>query len=207
MHSENEAAALRLKKLETQIEAYHAGQDPDPTESSTGGEPIDAGTLQQQLEDVSEQLGQSIKSLEEQGLEIGWQFYPYCGEGHSDEACNGRVGWEKKNDVGESSIDGRENAASIWDIASTIDFALWFFMSTLAGVLIGLGGPFWFRVFTSLSQVFQVLKALTPGVRKPAKDESLPPKKTVEDPVKPESVLDAFQVAVDVALQSSPKTS
>ena len=73
----------------------------------------------------------------------------------------------------------------------------------MAGVLIGLGGPFWFRVFTSLSRAFQALKALGLGRRKPAKSES-PPEKTAEDSAKPKNLLDALKVTVALSMAASP---
>jgi hypothetical protein len=194
---ENEVAAIRLEELKAQIEAYYAQQDSNSSTASADLEPADARNLQQQLQDVSERLEQSIQSLEDQGLEVGWLYYPYCNEGNSDDACNDRVGWKK--------ADGSE--ASTGEIVWTMDFAVWLFMSTLAGVLIGLGGPFWFRVFSSLSQVFQALRALGLGARKPAKDEPSQPNKATEDPVKPVDVLDAFTVAAKVNQQVSSMAS
>ena len=73
----------------------------------------------------------------------------------------------------------------------------------MAGVLIGLGGPFWFRVFTSLSRAFHALKALGPGGRKPAKSEP-PPEKTAEDSAKPKNLLDALKVTVALNMAASP---
>lgn len=39
-------------------------------------------------------------------------------------------------------------------------FVRWFLGVVLAGFLIGLGGPFWYKVFTSLSHVIQTLRSL-----------------------------------------------
>jgi len=43
---------------------------------------------------------------------------------------------------------------------TTRTFTAWVFDLALAGFLIGLGGPFWYRVYSSLSQVAQILRSI-----------------------------------------------
>ena len=82
---------------------------------------------------------------------------------------------------------------------AALKFLRWLGLSILAGILIGLGGPSWFRVFSSLSQIFQMLRSLGVG-RKPeqakAQQTAAPP--LAEESAKPKDVVDAFRVAAQV---------
>ncbi|MEM6727848.1 MAG: hypothetical protein AAF618_05055 [Pseudomonadota bacterium] len=64
---------------------------------------------------------------------------------------------------------GAEEAASFWATSaaclSASGFWFWVVNVALSGVLIGLGGPFWYRVYAGLSQTAQVLRALGGGAR------------------------------------------
>ncbi|WP_415236886.1 hypothetical protein [Sneathiella sp.] len=73
-------------------------------------------------------------------------------------------------------------------------YVRWFFMCVLSGVLIGLGGPFWYRVFTKISQLTTLLKAVGFGARKEVEESKQPPK-TAEEKMRPETVSDAFLTA------------
>lgn len=189
-HKKNQDAVASLDKLKNNIEKLQAS----PTTSTSEDPTPDVGTLQHQLDDISKQVLESVEKMEAQGLAIGWQYYPICAKGHKDEACDGRVGW----------IDKHDKEQGVFDIALTSESGLWLLMSSLAGVLIGFGGPFWFKVFTGLAQVFHVMRALGFGGRKPAKEGHPPPDKTAEDSAKPKDVLDAFKVAVAVNMNASP---
>ena len=83
-------------------------------------------------------------------------------------------------------------------------FFQWLGMTILAGVLIGLGGPFWYHVFTSLSQLFQLLKAIGLGgtSRPEATPEQITPSESAEDSAKPKNIIDAFKIAAQVHAQS-----
>lgn len=129
-----------------------------------------------------DEISADVKALEASGLPVGHSFYPYCrGEPEADTRCS--------------------DSASFWEGA--VKFLQWLSLSVLAGILIGLGGPFWFRVFSSLSQIFQLLRSLgigrggkaanAQGADARTQAEPLP-----EDTAKPTSVVDAFKVAVQV---------
>ena len=195
---ENAEAVQRLKELQDEIEKL---QQEGSAGSVNEDENPDTGTLQQQFKDVSEQVKQSLSKLEAQGLAIGWHLYPFCAEANIDAACDGRAGWKDKNgnEVGFLAI--------VCTIVGTGDFYVWLLMTSLAGVLIGLGGPFWYKVFSGFSQLFQVMRALGLGGSKSKKEEpSAPPEKTAEDSAKPKDVLDAFKIAVAANTTTSPIT-
>lgn len=60
----------------------------------------------------------------------------------------------------------------------------WVFGVALAGFLIGLGGPFWYRVFASLSNLLQVLRSIKGEPRR----EAIEPNKSSQQPASQELV-------------------
>jgi len=55
---------------------------------------------------------------------------------------------------------------------TTVDYLLWVLKVMLAGFLIGLGGPFWYKVFTGLSHIVQVLRTFRGQPRQEAISKS-----------------------------------
>lgn len=85
------------------------------------------------LESTVADLRQQVRSTVAMGLPIGIRYFPWCqGDGDVDPACEARGPW-----------------------ARLLVSLRWFFSVTLAGVLIGLGGPFWFDVYSKLSRFMQ----------------------------------------------------
>ena len=81
-----------------------------------------------------------------------------------------------------------------------VAFAHWVVLTALAGFLIGLGGPFWFRVFSGLSQIAQMLRSIGIGGKKAEPEgTTADPQTPPDDPAKPKDVIDAFVVAAKVA--------
>lgn len=145
---------------------------------------LESGGLQdeqsQEIKKNIDELSARMKALDATGLPIGHSFFPYCGEDAAGDPACGKGGGDY-----------------------LLEFARWIALAVLAGVLIGLGGPFWFRVFSGLSQVFQVLRSL--GVGSGGKGENAGEadvdKETMPPPDKsaqPKDVIDAFKVAVRV---------
>ena len=96
------------------------------------------------------------------GLPIGWAYYPYCLDAETkDLQC------KPITEMLAGYVKAGEEA-SLWDRATEPfkqDFwaaATWLFGILLTGVLIGLGGPFWFDVAVRLSQVRQALTGKAP---------------------------------------------
>ncbi len=136
-----------------------------------------------EIEQRIQETRTGIARLSDQGLPIGYSYYPYCLDGGAgDAACS------DTSDAGPGSL------------------ARWAVLTVTAGVLMGLGGPFWYRVFSSLSQLFQVLRAVGIGSKtQQAKPEEVTAPPEVEDSVKPTSVLDAFLVAANGRRQAEGK--
>lgn len=74
-----------------------------------------------------------LKSLRDRHLPIGWQQFPYC----------------QKAGTGADALCGSDQEP---------DYVFWFFRVLVTGLLIGLGGPFWFDVAKRLAAVRTVLR-------------------------------------------------
>ena len=129
------------------------------------------------IEEASTAIQKKVQSLESAELPIGYAYFPYCGNS-TDQSC-------KDTDISH--------------------YFRWFFMCLLSGMLIGLGGPFWYRVFSVFSQIVQMMRALGIGRKPEEKDKgevsTIP---APEDSAKPKSVIDAFKVAASVHWYSPP---
>ncbi|WP_138465142.1 hypothetical protein [Poseidonocella sp. HB161398] len=91
---------------------------------------------------------------EEAGLPIGFTYYPHC-----------LIAPEINMIQQQISVDG--GAAGPPDLSCApgelrepwwSGLPIWFVNVAISGFLIGLGGPFWYKVFSGLSQLTQVLK-------------------------------------------------
>ncbi|MEM6826289.1 MAG: hypothetical protein AAF566_14375 [Pseudomonadota bacterium] len=111
-------------------------------ENATGAieEPPDPetdGAFDDLIEAINETQRSVSELTRERGLPIGFDYYPY-----GDEDCP----------------LGRDDCGHV-------AFFQWVLYTLFAGVLIGLGGPFWYRVFSALSHVAQLLRAVRGDVR------------------------------------------
>ena len=145
------------------------------------------GSLKAEQADILKQqamkLIASVQKIEKQGLPIGSKYFPYCSS-------------EKK--TGLCIAVGDKNFIQIFRV-HTRDTIRWIMLTILAGILIGLGGPFWFRVFNGLSQVAQMLRAVGLGKKSsPSEAAGTPPVTAAEASAKPNNVKDAFKVAAAV---------
>ena len=137
------------------------------------------------LKGVTAAVNSKVDILEAQGLPIGFAFYPWCNAANLAGAC---ADMEKGKFLANAKKD-------------ELLFLRWVAFCLLSGLLIGLGGPFWFRVFTNLSQLGQILRSVGIGRReKVAEANAAPP---VDETVRPRDVADAFRVAAAVHNQSS----
>lgn len=124
-----------------------------------------------------------VSAAQALGLPVGWRYFPYC---QTDQPAT----------TGGYVSCGAWDDASGWD--KVLAVARWLALTTVAGVLIGLGGPFWFKVFSSLSQVAQLLRAVGLGSGKPSRAEDAPRLAAMDETAKPPNVAAAFRVAAEV---------
>ena len=118
--------------------------------------------ITQALKDDLQRFKRSMDSLRAEQLPIGWSSVPWESDRWQAVSFGGPVG----------------------------GFILWFFSVLLAGVLIGLGGPFWFDIFRKLG----ALTGIVGGLRgsQPAQGTQVPP--TAAASTTPAAPLtDAFQ--------------
>lgn len=158
-------------------------------------EELPPGDQSKEIKKKLAEMEDGLAALKGQGLPIGHVFFPYCIEKtNGDPECVDANPDDVLAIVGTQQITG--------------DHLRWFALTVTAGVLMGLGGPFWFRVFSSLSQLFQVLRAVGIGSKtQQAKPEEVTAPSKVEDSEKPTSVLDAFMVAGNGRRQAEGKES
>ena len=175
---------VRQSLIEQAGEAAEANQKAVATLQALQEQVARNGLQDDQAQEIEKQIVEiksGLEALASEGLPIGHSFYPYCAQGtKGDPAC-----------------------AVSPDNATRVEKAVrWVLLTIVAGVLIGLGGPFWFRVFSGLSQVFQVLRAFRGGSQpEQAMPEKVPTTPAAEASAKPKSVLDAFKVAANAQAQ------
>jgi hypothetical protein len=78
---------------------------------------------------------------------------------------------------------------TFWILVKEIDFWSWLLNSFLAGLLIGLGAPFWFKMYRSLAD-------FVPGVRRGAKTETRTPLDDQADNVQPQGGVAGSQTTI-----------
>ena len=175
---------VRQSLVEQAGEAAEANQKAVATLEALQEQIARGGLQDDQAQEIEKQIVEikgGLEALASEGLPIGHSFYPYCVQG----------------------TKGDPDCAASPDNATRAEKAVsWVLLTIVAGVLIGLGGPFWFRVFSGLSQVFQVLRAFRGGGEpEQAMPEKLPATPAAEASAKPKSVLDAFKVAANAQAQ------
>lgn len=138
---------------------------------------------------VLKTLDKKIDLLETEGLPIGFEYFPYCKDNNFDSVCR-RI-FEKKSPAGTPWSELYSNSEY------RFAYLRWLIMCIVSGLLIGLGGPFWYQAFLRLSQVMQLVRAVGIGGKKA--DKKAPPEPPApENSTKPESVIDAFKVAAEI---------
>jgi len=119
------------------------------------------------------------------GLPIGGKYFPWCeGEGLG-EACA-----ELRKQVPSKDATSLATFATVTTLPEL--WLEWLTFSLLAGLLIGLGGPFWFDAFGKLSALVDVANALNGATKR---TEATPSTATPPEPVAPRTPIEAFRAA------------
>jgi hypothetical protein len=138
------------QRMEVQAGAIQRAIAQQP--AATGAE---AGKLDEQ---VGEALA-TLKAYQELGLPIGWGYYPNCfADGANDPRCKATLA--ANGDTDAICQGGSVCKTLLRDPAAGL---LWLFTVVFTGILIGLGGPFWFDLAMRLSQVKQTLTGKAGG--------------------------------------------
>lgn len=188
-----EDANEALDAIEQQIEG--AADEDAATDGGAEG--------QQSLAQDVAALSRTLDPYRKDGmLPVGWRYYPYC---------------KLPSLVDDTDEDTDDACLSTEDAALAISFfgvGAWALNAVVAGFLIGLGGPFWYRVFAGLSNLANLMRSVGGGS---APSEDLSPgtaqvvrRKSEEGDIEAEinAVVDAVakRAALDHAVASARAT-
>ena len=138
------------------------------TGSGTSEAAADASV--RELKQASAALVEKIDDISEHGFPIGWEYFPYCAHGSTRGLCD----------------DVQPGMGYLGQVL------VWLLGVLLGGLLIGLGGPFWFDVIRKLTRALNVGRSGAEAQQ--ARDEA--DRKRASNGVQPTSVLDAFETAI-----------
>ncbi len=113
------------------------------TQNQTDSNPEGAAdSTAEELKEEIDNIRQSITDIQETyKLPMGWGEFPYNAEARRKTLAKAQEKKAAKKYLGP-------------------EYLVWFLNVLAAGFLIGLGGPFWYRIFTNLSQVTQLMRTL-----------------------------------------------
>jgi hypothetical protein len=138
--------------------AIKATQDRIANQSDTNDENLQI--IQRELQRSKELMG----NLASTGLPIGWNFYPHCptskpqeGAAPNDTDCGPVIALAEEADIKADSTLVRIYTTMKLDF---FGFLQWLFVVIVTGMLIGLGGPFWFDVARRLAGI---RRQISPG--------------------------------------------
>jgi len=99
---------------------------------------VDANSQLKSIKDNTKQFQSAVSSLRDSGLPVGWRTAPWY-----------TSKWGNADRLNKSIL-----------------FFQWFMAVLMAGLLIGLGGPFWFDIFKKLSVLTSAMRGLQTPVQK-----------------------------------------
>jgi len=130
----------------------------------------------------------SVAALKAEGIPIGFDYFPYC---------------RFRNSVNLDTVDVypcldadqrfRAVTPAVSGIGLGPDYLLWVIKVIVTGVLIGLGGPFWYDAVRGLARATQMLRGRAEPQEAPA--GSLPGEKT---PAKPAEIFKRYVEKEDI---------
>lgn len=172
-------------------------------QAASGGGETSTATLEE-IKSGIENLNGDIQAAKELGLPIGWSDNIFFNK--SD--IIGFLAASSENGVTSSDIDGAETPksvsptgdnpwwATLFSTITTPDFWAWFLTSVATGLLIGLGGPFWYDMVKRLSTVNQFASAVASRTKTDEVGETKPVTKEEESKA---AAKDAFNTATRAA--------
>lgn len=158
-----------IAKLESSL------KEAEKTPSATGQVSQKTGnSAQSAQEDIHNALAQ-LNASQAVGLPIGWQYYPFCvapdGKTQIDPICQREKPRQAATGAGQKpSGQGAESSSArdVWHeplawLYENGQTPFWVLCVVVTGLLIGLGGPYWFDLATSISRFRDLLKDGAPA--------------------------------------------
>lgn len=174
----NREQVAELNELISKLELWRPGQ---PAPEGAGFE-----TVEDMRKAVTELKAALAPVLETHQLPVGWDYYPYCGS----------------PTLAQFKISTTDPALCADPVdAAEGHLALWALNAFVAGVLISLGGPFWYRVFSGLSRLAATANMLRGG-RSDTIEAEAPDQTASKAPLTTEDVSTTFLLARKGATQS-----
>ncbi|MFC1880735.1 hypothetical protein ACFL2S_04440 [Thermodesulfobacteriota bacterium] len=138
----------------------------------------------------------SVAALKAKGIPIGFDYFPYCRFRNMVKVDTADVYPCEEADQRYRAITPAVSGTDLWP-----DYLLWVIKVIITGVLIGLGGPFWYDAVRGLARATQMLRGREEPQRAPA--GSLPGEKT---PAKPAEIFKRYVEKDDILLSGFKKT-
>lgn len=171
---------LRQRVIEKQEQFGEKMRDTNATLEKVASDPK-AKDAQAELDAIKKGLADvqaGIGELRTLGVPIGHDYYPWC---------------EGKNQNGDFTDSAcKSQPDSFYEPLKTSAGRGWFGSVLLAGLLIGLGAPFWFDLASGLSKSLGVLKSLGVGEKAKTEEKAAPPEGA---DVPPRTPVEAFKTA------------
>ena len=160
--------------LQDQAQQSYVDAQKRRADAQAGGaeNPASAEQVQKEVQATLNQVKTQFASLVTAGLPIGWSA-ANCPAEPIDEFCRTLRDLPKWTCADQCGWLQQLSAAGTFAracIAFPFGHLHWFFSTLLGGLLIGLGGPFWYNVCTSLSRAAQLARAVSDGVKGSAND-------------------------------------
>jgi hypothetical protein len=171
---------LRQRVIEKQEQFGEKMRDTNATLEKVKSDPK-AKDAQSELDAIKKGLADvqtGIGDLRTLGVPIGHDYYPWC-EG-------------KKEKGGFKDSACKSQPTSFYEPLETSEGWSWFGSVLLAGLLIGLGAPFWFDLASGLSKSLGVLKSLGVGEKTKTEEKATLPEGA---DVPPRTPVEAFKTA------------
>ena len=128
------------------------------------------------IRDRLESAPANVFALTAEGIPIGLNYFPFC-RFRDTITTDGEVAYPCKDvEARYRLFSPQAPATDLWP-----DYLLWIIKVIITGVLIGLGGPFWYDAVRGLARATQILRGRAAPHRAAA--GSLPGARTPSDPV------------------------
>jgi len=129
----------------------------------------------QEIEENVQKLRETAKTLAATGIPIGWDTAPWNGPA-----------WAEKEVNGKSIFPDAGNGLLLLTWAGSV---------LLAGLLIGLGGPFWFDTFRKLSALTGIVRGFQAPVQQAKEQQQIRRTKAGDEPEQKVEVVGIFETA------------